>query len=363
MHGRDLVALSLLILASLSAFPILEVDRSPEAGGGSFLVDAEPILTHTDVAVAGSRRDPDSVSANGAVGESPRPAEASPAGGPRGAKWNVTITNKESAQDYPRSVAGGLEYAMNVSLRVEVPANRVGELRLALDTLFCFPLGCGGRHVVFSPLDSVAVDLGSGTHVLNYSIHAATPVVYRDSYAEVSPLAVLRFGSEDVSRDEYSYVVGVWPAERAVDVVLRGRVISWYGSEVFAGQVAVEEVIADPSGAIAPGKRVTVGVEGPWPEDIVEGDAVEIRGDYHPAEDPFVLVWKASHSVLPIEPRAGDGNGVERVLLAVSLVGGLAAGIVAYVYRTRRRARITQRSADEPPREAVAPEDGNRRRE
>ncbi len=252
--------------------------------------------------------------------------------------WNVTIRNKGDTADYPASVRGGDVYVANVSLTVEVPPGQVGTLRIEIGGRV-FADNAPVRYVDLGPVNFTPVELGPGTHFLDESVRSAVPVVYRDSYTFADVLAWVLGPGTTIweAYDTYGYDVDVRPVENAVDVVLRATVRDRFapsGGTVVRLFVTIDQVLDDPSNAIRPGKQMATWLDRGLPRGPASDGTVEIRGDYHPSEDPKVVVWKDSHYVRPV------GAADQQFGLLAATAAGLAVATIAVVaYRQRRRRR------------------------
>ena len=101
-------------------------------------------------------------------------------------------------------------------------------------------------------------------------------------------------------------MIDVEPLVRAADVAFRGTVTDAdlpAMGHIDLVRIAIDQVIGDPTGELRPGKLVYVRSDDLIREDVVVRDIVEVRGDYHPAEDPKVVAWKDSHSVTRVGTR------------------------------------------------------------
>jgi len=286
--------------------------------------------------------------------------------------WNVTITNKGDPRDYPISIVGGENYALRFAIRVEVPQGQIAELRIEIGGFAFFEPH--PRSVDLFPRDPMVSELGPGIHELNQTVGTVAPVVYRDSYSYPEIVAWVRGPQTSYwdAFDSYGYRVDVWPVEGAVDVVVHGTVLDWVGPEINKGSVVVDEVVSDPSGAILVGQTLDVNADpGEFPADIQRFDVVEIRGDFHPAENPARLVmWKDNHSVVRIGRSSSAGQGMQDPVdswMWLPLVGAsLGGAAIVIAIGVRRATSRNQPSAPKPkgvsPRkDSAGPEPPTRR--
>jgi len=221
--------------------------------------------------------------------------------------WNVTITNKASLIDYPVSVLGGEVYTAGIQMLLEIPSGHHGQVRIQLDVTGGFDPSEAARWVFFQPLYFVTFNLDEGTWGARYFMQAATPVVYRDSETTLTATVRLFENGVLLAQDQQpSYFIRVEPLVRAADVAFRGTVtdadLPAMGL-IDLVRIAIDQVIADPTGELRPGKLVYVRSDDLIREDVVVRDIVEVRGDYHPAEDPKVVAWKVSHSITRVGTR------------------------------------------------------------